>query len=88
MIFELLNFVHVYISNWASQMVLVVKNTPGNAGDIRDVDLIPGLGRSSRGGHSNPLQYFCLGCKFVYMCVCVCLCDCDGKKRGMDEQTA
>ena len=61
MIFELLNFVHVYISNWASQMVLVVKNTPGNAGDIRDVDLIPGLGRSSRGGHSNPLQYFCLG---------------------------
>ena len=61
MIFELLNFVHVYISNWASQMVLVVKNTPGNAGDIRDVDLIPGLGRSSRGGNGNALQYSCLG---------------------------
>ena len=61
MIFELLNFFHVYTSNWASQMVLVVKNPPGKAGDIRDVDLIPGSRRSSRGGHSNPLQYFCLG---------------------------
>ena len=59
MIFELLNFVHVYISNWASQMVLVVKNTPGNAGDIRDVDLIPGLGKSPEGGHGNALHYSC-----------------------------
>ena len=33
----------------ASQMVLVVKNPPANAGDIRDVDLIPGLGRSPGG---------------------------------------
>ena len=32
--------------NYASQMVLVVKNSPANAGDIRDVSLIPGLGRS------------------------------------------
>ena len=32
-------------------------DTPANAGDIRDVDSIPGLGRSPGGGHGNPLQY-------------------------------
>ena len=36
------------------------KNPPANAGDIRDAGLIPGLGRSPRGGHGNPLQYSCL----------------------------
>ena len=41
-------------------MALVVKNPPGSAGDIRDTDLIPGLGRSSEGGHGNTLQYSCL----------------------------
>ena len=44
----------------ASQMVLVLKNLSANAGDIRDVSLIPGLGRSPGGGHSNPLQFSCL----------------------------
>ena len=34
-------------------MVLVVKNLPASAGDIRDVDLIPGSGRSPGGGHGN-----------------------------------
>ena len=34
-----------------------VKNLPANAGDIRDVGSIPGLGRSPGGGHGNPLQY-------------------------------
>ena len=29
-----------------SQVVLVVKNPPANAGDARDVGLIPGSGRS------------------------------------------
>ena len=38
-------------------MVLVVKNLPANAGDIRDSGLIHGLGRSPGGGHSNALQY-------------------------------
>ena len=38
----------------------MVKNPPVNAGDIRDVGLIPGLGRSPGGGHGNPLQYSCL----------------------------
>ena len=46
--------------SWASQVVLVVKNLPANAGDIRDVDLIPGSGRSPGVGHGNPPQYSCL----------------------------
>ena len=38
-------------------MMLVVKNPPANAVDIRDASLIPELGRSPGGGHGNPLQY-------------------------------
>ena len=41
-------------------MVLVVKNLPANAGDIRDAGLIPGLGRFPAEGHGKPLQYSCL----------------------------
>ena len=41
-------------------MVLVVKDLPANAGDVRDADSIPGSGRSPGGGHGNPLQYSCL----------------------------
>ena len=44
----------------ASQVVLVVKNPPVNVGDIGDMGSVPGLGRSTGGGHSNPLQYSCL----------------------------
>ena len=44
----------------ASQVVLVVKNPPASAGDIRDTGSIPGSGRSPGGGHGNPLQYSCL----------------------------
>ena len=40
-----------------SQVALMVKNLPLNAGDIRDTDLIPGSRRSPGGGHSNPFQY-------------------------------
>ena len=36
------------------------KNPLANAGDIRDVGSIPGLGRSPGGGKGNPLQYPCL----------------------------
>ena len=38
----------------------MVKNLPANAGDMKDVGSIPGLGRSSGGGHGNPLPYSCL----------------------------
>ena len=40
--------------------MLVVKNLPASAGDIRDAGSIPGLRRSLGGGHGNPLQYSCL----------------------------
>ena len=40
----------------ASQMVLVVKTLPANAGDTRDTDSAPGSGRPPGGGHGNPLQ--------------------------------
>ena len=42
----------------ASQVAL--GKEPTNAGDIRDVGSVPGLGRSPGGGHGNPLQYYCL----------------------------
>ena len=41
----------------ASQVVLVVKNLPANAGDVRDAYSVPGLGRSPGGGHGNLLLY-------------------------------
>ena len=41
-------------------MALEVKNPSANAGDIRDVGLIPGLGRFLGEGNDNPLQYSCL----------------------------
>ena len=39
----------------------MVKNSRSNAGDTRDMGLIPGRGKSPGGGHGNPLQYSCLG---------------------------
>ena len=44
----------------ASQVALVVKNPPANAGDARGTGLIPGSGRSPGGGRGNPLWYSCL----------------------------
>ena len=44
----------------ASQVALVVKNQPANAGDMRDISLILGSQRSPGGGHGNPFQYSCL----------------------------
>ena len=40
-------------------MALVVKNPSANVGDIRDVGLILGVGRSPGEGHGSPLQYSC-----------------------------
>ena len=47
-------------TRWASQVVLVVKNPPANAGDVKDSDLIFGWEKSPGGGNGNPLQYSCL----------------------------
>ena len=50
----------VYLSScillWGtSGEVLVVKNSPANAGDIRDMGSIPGSGRSPGEGNGNPV---------------------------------
>ena len=38
----------------------MVENPSASAGDIRDLDLVPELGRFPGEGHGNPLQYSCL----------------------------
>ena len=45
---------------WTSQVALVVKNPPANAGDLRDTGSIPGSGRSPGEGNGQLLQYSCL----------------------------
>ena len=50
----------IVVTNWASLMSQLVKNPSANAGDARDVDLIPGWGRSPGERNGNPLQYSCL----------------------------
>ena len=47
-------------SSWVSQEALVVKNPAASAGDVRDVDSLPGSGRFLGGGHGNLLQFSCL----------------------------
>ena len=54
---NLLLFGYNYKLYEASLVAQMVKNLPANAGDA---GLIPGLGRSSGGGHGKPLQYSCL----------------------------
>ena len=41
----------------ASQVALVVKNSPANPGDLRDTGWIPGSERSSGQWNGYPLQY-------------------------------
>jgi len=48
------------IDERASQVALVVKNLPANAGDVGDPGSIPGSGRSPGEGNGNQLQYSCL----------------------------
>ena len=45
----------VYMNYEGIRAFQVVKNLPASAGDISDRGLIPGLGRSPRGGHGYPL---------------------------------
>ena len=45
---------------WASQVVLVVKNPPANAGDIRVAGSIPEWGRFPRGWYGSTLHYSCM----------------------------
>ena len=57
---KLNNYYLLFITDWASQVMLEVKNPPASAGDIRNVGLIHGSGICPGGGHGNPLQYSCL----------------------------
>ena len=50
----------ISVIDLSSQVVLVVKNPPVNAGDGRDTGSIPGLGRFHRRKHGNPLKCSCL----------------------------
>ena len=52
--------IFISYSSFEFRMVLVRKNLPANAGDLRDVGSIPGSGRSPGGGHGSPLQCSCL----------------------------
>ena len=47
---------------WTFQVALVEKNLPANAdaGNVRVVSSVPGLGRSPGGRNGNPLKYSCL----------------------------
>ena len=47
-------------AHWGFQIELVVKNLATNAGDVRDVDSVPGLGGSPGAGNGSPLQDSCL----------------------------
>ena len=38
----------------------MVKNSPANSGDVRDMSSIPASGRAPGGEYGNPLQYSCL----------------------------
>ena len=51
-------WIHCMDRSEASQMALVVKNLPADAGDMGSN---PGSGRSPEVGNGNPLQYSCLG---------------------------
>ena len=57
------NIISFIVDLWtkqASQLVLMVKNPPANAGDIWKVGSIPGSRRSPRGRNGNPFQSSCL----------------------------
>ena len=53
--FHITNSVYSKYYFRASQVVLVVKNPPANAGDLRGTGSIPGLELSPRGEHGKPL---------------------------------
>ena len=55
-----LKIMYRYMLYWASQVAMVVKNPPADAGDARDAGVILGSRRSPGVGNGNPLQYSCL----------------------------
>ena len=56
---KFLNFLSEF-ARGTSLVAQVVKNSPANVGNSRDVGSIPWLGRSPEVGNGNPFQYSCL----------------------------
>ena len=54
------SFIISYLIFWDSQETLVVKHPPANAGNVRDMGLVPGFRGSPGGERGNPLQCSCL----------------------------
>ena len=52
---------HITSVHFTSQVALVIRDPPANAGDVRDVGSIPGLGRSGEGNGSSILTWRILG---------------------------
>ena len=50
-------FWYLLFITWASQVALVLKNSPAVQTDIRDMGSVLRSGRSPGRGHDNPLQY-------------------------------
>ena len=59
-VIQIYRYRYSYRYRWASHVTVMVKNAPANTRHIRDVDSVPGSGRSHGWGHGNPLQYSCL----------------------------
>ena len=48
------------IYKYISKIYIIFSDGKVSTCNVGDLGLIPGLGRSSREGNGNPLQYFCL----------------------------
>ena len=51
----------LFVTLWAFQVVIGIRNPPANARDVGNMGSVPGSGRCPEDGHHNPLQYSCLG---------------------------
>ena len=52
-----ISVIFILVSFNTSQVALVLRKPPANAGDTRDTGSTPASGRSPGGGHGSPLQY-------------------------------
>ena len=81
---KLISFDLNHVDLWASEVVLVVKNWPASAGDLREASLNPGSGRSPGERNGNPLQLSCLENS---MDRGACLCPTWTTAQGVSEET-
>ena len=65
----------------------VLRHLPANAGDSRDVGLIPGSGRSPGVRNGNPFQYSCLKTFVDRGAWCAIVCGVAKRQTQMNTQT-